>query len=77
MAAKRRNWKAEVKGRLKAELKRQGLSYADLADRLGTIGIKDKEPNIKNKINRGTFSAVFFFQCLDAIGCRTLHLNGE
>ena len=75
MAAKRKDWQAQVKGLLKAELKRRNLSYADLAEKLGAIGIKDNERNISNKISRGTFTAVFFVQCLEAIGCQTIHFN--
>jgi len=44
---------------VKAELKRRNLSYADLADKLAAIGVKDNERNISNKIGRGTFTAVF------------------
>ena len=58
MAAKRKDWQAQVKGLLKAELKRRNLSYADLAEKLAIIGIKDNERNISNKIGRGTFAAV-------------------
>jgi Domain of unknown function (DUF6471) len=75
MATKARDWQAVVKGMLKAELKRRDLSYADLADKLKAIGIEDNERNISNKIGRGTFTAVFFVQCLEAIGCQTLHLD--
>jgi hypothetical protein len=75
MASKARDWQAVVKGMLKAELKRRNLSYADLADKLAAIGIEDNERNITNKIGRGTFTAVFFVQCLEAIGCQTLHLD--
>jgi len=71
------DWRSKVKGLLKAELKRRNLSYAELAQKLGAIGVKDEERNISNKIGRGSFSAVFFFQCLDAIGCRTIHLRDE
>jgi hypothetical protein len=77
MAAKTKNWQAQVKGILKAELARRDLSYADLADKLALAGIKDNERNIANKIARGSFTAVFFIQCLEAIGCHTLHLNGS
>lgn len=77
MAAKRKDWKALVKGLLKAELKRQGLSYADLAGRLAALGVKDNELNIKNKINRGTFTAIFFVQCMEAIGVKAIHLENE
>jgi 3-mercaptopyruvate sulfurtransferase SseA len=75
MAAKTRDWQAVVKGMLKAELKRRDPSYADLADKLAAIGIEENERNISNKIGRGTFTAVFFIQCLEAIGCQTLHLD--
>jgi len=77
MAAKRKDWKARIKGMVKAELKRQNLSYADLAEKLAAIGVKDNELNIKNKIGRGSFTAVFFFQCMEAIGCHTIHLGDE
>jgi 3-mercaptopyruvate sulfurtransferase SseA len=77
MAAKRKDWHAQVKGLLKAELKRRNLSYANLADKLAAIGVKDNERNISNKISRGTFTAVFFMQCMEAIGCRTVHLNDD
>ncbi len=72
-----REWETLVKGVLKAELKRRNLSYADLADKLGEIGIREDRRNISNKIGRGAFSAVFFFQCMKAIGCRTIHLGDE
>jgi hypothetical protein len=74
---KGRDWQAKVKGLLKAELKRRDLSYADLTDRLAAIGIKDNERNISNKIARGTFTAIFFVQCLEAVGCKTLHLADD
>jgi Domain of unknown function (DUF6471) len=53
------------------------LSYKDFADRLQTIGIKDTQRNISNKIARGGFTAVFFLQCMEAIGVHALHLNSE
>ncbi|WMT75085.1 DUF6471 domain-containing protein [Bradyrhizobium sp. Ash2021] len=73
--AKRKDWQARVKGLLKAELKRRNLSYADLAGKLATVGIDDSERNISNKISRGTFTAVFFIQCMEAVGCKTIHLE--
>jgi Domain of unknown function (DUF6471) len=73
--AKSRDWQAKVKGVLKAELKRRNLSYADLADKLTAIGVEDNERNISNKISRGTFTAVFFVQCMEAIGCHTIRLD--
>jgi hypothetical protein len=75
--AKGRDWKVAVKGLIKAELRRRNLSYADLAERLSAIGINDNERNISNKISRGTFSAVFFFQCMEAIRVKTIHLENN
>jgi len=71
------DWQAEVKGILKAELKRRNLSYADLADKLSEIGIEEDRRNISNKIARGSFTAVFLVQCLSAIGCQSIHLDGR
>jgi hypothetical protein len=71
------DWQARVKGILKAELKRRQLSYADLAAKLAEIGIEENERNISNKLTRGSFTAVFFFQCMMAIGCKTIHLGDE
>lgn len=74
---KGKDWKNTVKGLLKAELKRRGLSYADLTKKLAEIGIDDNERNVSNKIARGTFTAIFFVQCLKAIDCKTLHLDED
>lgn len=69
-----KEWQDRIKGLLKAELKRRNVSYRELADKLSVIGISETETNIKNKISRGGFTAVFFVQCLVAIGCTTLRL---
>lgn len=64
-----------VKNLLKAELKRRGVSYRELADKLGERGIHETERNLANKLSRGGFSAAFFVQCLLAIGCTSLRLE--
>lgn len=63
-----------MKGLLKGELKRRNVSYAQLVDKLAAIGVVDSEPNIRNKLSRGKFTAVFLIQCLEAIGAETLRL---
>jgi hypothetical protein len=70
-----KDWQEKVKGMLKAELKRRNLSYKELAEKLAAIGVLDTESNIKNKISRGGFTAVFFVQCLKAIGAREIRLD--
>lgn len=69
------DWQARVKGILKGELKRRNMSYRDLAQRLEEIGIHETELNIKNKVSRGGFSAVFFVQCLAAMGCHNVSVD--
>lgn len=68
-------WEAKVKGLLKAELKRRNVSYAQLVGKLADIGVMDSEPNIRNKLSRGKFTAVFLVQCLEAIGATSLRLS--
>jgi hypothetical protein len=73
-----RDWQAIVKGVIRAELARRNIGYRELAERLEAIGVKGmNERTISNKVNRGTFSAVFLAQCMDAIGVSTIRLNGN
>jgi hypothetical protein len=69
------DWQERTKNLLKSELKRRGVSYKQLAERLEGIGVRETEANIKNKISRGGFTAVFLLQVLTAIGARELRLD--
>lgn len=55
-------WETKAANILKAELKRHGVTYAQLAELIG-----DKEPNVRNKLSRGKFSAAYFLECLSVI----------
>lgn len=70
-------YETKAKNLLKGELKRRGITYADLAAKLGEIGVHETDRNLNNKIARGGFSAAFFLQCLTAIGVQTLRLQGD
>ncbi len=65
----KRDWADEAKNMLRGELKRRGMTYKDLVDALGTVGVHETEANLRNKVSRGNFSAAFFLQTLDAMGC--------
>lgn len=69
------DWESKAANLLKAELKRKGVTYAGLVEKLSEIGVDEKEANVKNKLSRGKFTAAFFLQCLSAIGSTTLHLD--
>lgn len=67
-------WENLVKGLLKAELKKRNVTYAGLVEKLAAIGVHETEPNIRNKLARGKFTAVFLVQCLRAVGAQELRL---
>ena len=60
---------------LKAELKREGVTYKELVEKLDAIGVQEKEVNIRNKLARGKFSASFLLYCLEAIGVSDLRIG--
>ena len=68
-------YEERAKNLLKGELKRKGVTYAQLVDKLATLGIHETERNLNNKISRGGFTGAFLLQCLEAIGCRSLQLS--
>ena len=59
---------------LKAEMKRAGVTYAELARRLGQHGLQETEASITSKLARGTFSAVFMLAVLAALDVGELRL---
>ena len=69
------NWEALAANLLKAELKRKGITYAQLVESLAEIGVDEKEVNVRNKLSRGKFTAAFFIQCLEAVGTSQLRLD--
>ncbi len=68
------DWEAKASNLLKAELKRKGVTYAQLVDKLSAIGVDEKEVNIRNKLARGKFTAAFLIECLSAIGANEVRL---
>lgn len=71
----RTDWEEKAKGILRAEMARNGTTYAQLIELLAEKGIEDNERNLRNKVSRGKFTAGFLLQCLSALGCTSLHLS--
>ena len=67
-------WKDYAKGLIKAEIARKNISLIDLSKKLEAMGISETPQNISNKINRGTFGAIFMLQILKAVGCKERRL---
>jgi hypothetical protein len=68
-------FETKAKNLLRGELRRKGITTAQLAEKLHAMGIQETERNLNNKISRGGFTAAFLIQCLTAIGTSTLHLE--
>jgi Domain of unknown function (DUF6471) len=68
-------WAEAIKRLLRAEMVREGVTYDVLSERLAGLGVEDTSVNIRNKVARGKFTAVFLIQALRAIGVETLRID--
>ena len=60
---------------LKAELKRAGVTYADLAKKLEAQGLQETEASISSKLARGTFAATFLLGTIAALEMEGVRLE--
>lgn len=60
---------------LKAEMKRAGVTYADLAKRLEGHGLQETEASIASKLSRGTFAATFLLAVVAALELEGIQLG--
>lgn len=69
-------WALKVAAYLKAELKKAGVGYVELAKRLKKHGFKgETEDSIQAKLRRGTFTASFLLASLYALEADGLRLD--
>ena len=68
-------WAERVARNLKAELKRAGVTYEELAARLREYGFDETKASVTNKLSRATLSAHFFLASLAAIGRYSLRVE--
>jgi hypothetical protein len=64
----------EAKRILRAEMVRRGVSYDDLAKKLGEAGVEETNKSLRSKLSRGSFTADFFLQAMSAMGVSTLRI---
>ena len=69
-----KEYEAKAKNLLKGELKRRGITYTQLAEKLREIGVQETDRNLNNKISRGGFTAAFMLQVMDAIEASEIRL---
>ena len=60
---------------LKAEMKRVGVTYSELAKRLKEHGLEETEASISSKLARGTFAATFLLGVLAALEMEGMRLE--
>ena len=70
-----REWGMRASRFVKAELKRAGVGYKELADRLNEHGLQETETSIAGKLARGAFAVSFFLATMKAIGRQTVNLE--
>lgn len=61
---KEKEWALKASRFLKAEIKRAGLNYRDVAEKLSAHGMRETEGSVGAKIARGSFAVTFWLACL-------------
>ena len=75
MTEREKEWAVKASRFIKAEVKRAGLTYAELAERLNKHGMEETEGSIGAKLARGTFSATFLLACLAVLELEGVRLE--
>lgn len=75
LPTKEDEWADRAARFLKAELKRAGVTYEELAERLRKHGLSETEASITGKLARGTFAATFFLACIAALEMEGVRLD--
>jgi hypothetical protein len=68
-------WTSGVSKILKSEMKKRGITYAELSSRLDQMNVSITAEDLRVRASRGTFGATLFVQCLIAMGVTTLYLD--
>jgi len=72
---KEKEWAGKVSRFIKAELKRAGISYKELARRLNEHGLQETEDSITSKLGRGTFAVTFLLATLTVLEMEGVRLE--
>lgn len=72
-----KEWQKQATNLLKAELTRRGVSYDQLKEKLALLNVQETAAAINAKINRGTFSFMFFLQVMKAVEGKNLRIEND
>ncbi len=70
------DWKREARRILLTEITKKDMGVQELSRALEAVNVKNDPKVLSNKINRGTFSFMFFLQCMRALQVREVDLKG-
>ena len=70
-----KEWGLRASRFLKAELRRAGIGYKELAERLNAHGLQETEHSITGKLARGAFAVSFFLACLTVLELQGVNLE--
>ncbi len=71
------DWVSAPKKIIKTEMTKRNITHLELAERLTAMGIPETKISVSSKLSRGTFSAIFFLECLKAMDMTQLPLDDD
>lgn len=60
---------------VKVEMKRAGVTYEQLIERLAQLGLRETKASIANMLGRGSFPATFLIAAMRALGKEQINLS--
>jgi hypothetical protein len=69
------DWNLEARGVLRGELARRDIGYKKLAQLLNGIGVSETQRSITNKLSRGSFSFIFYLQCMTVLSGSVVEID--
>jgi hypothetical protein len=75
LTAREKEWAGRASRFIKAELKRAGVGYKELARRLNEHGLQETEDSISSKLARGSFAVTFFLAVLAVLELEVVRLE--
>ncbi len=74
LSDREREWGGKASRFIKAELKRAGVGYKELADRLTAHGMDETETSVAGKLSRASFGVAFFLAVLAVLELESVEL---
>ena len=75
LTKREKEWGSKASRFIKAEIKRAGIGYKELAERLNKHRLEETETSITGKLARGTFSATFLLACIAVLELEGVRLE--